>query len=339
MIDRALSLLVAVSLALLVWLYARSRDQEILDNVPIPVHIALPPGHADQYSLEINGPSEVPVAFSGPPNRIRELRGMLQRGEISVHVTLTVPEEPPDEARYLDRYLDTVRIDVGDLHVPPGITPMVLDGRNRIPVTLYRLVERRLPVQCDPALREGNGRVTLEPATVLVRGPQEVLDRVRAIPTQPFALPPQPEGASAARVSVGPVPLVTEIDGRPVRTTPGAVMVRVTPQPKVYEVEAPIQFLCPPDFPLRPKFIGDGRAGKVSLKVLGPAQDEPPAVFAFVDLTRAGGKFEPGNNLEPLRIQLPRDFQLAQDPPRMVAFELLPTDVASPRGAGVVSGP
>src|SRR5579885_3430069 len=143
MIDRALSLLVAVSLALLVWLYARSRDQEILDNVPIPVHIALPPGHADQYSLEINGPSEVPVAFSGPPNRIRELRGMLQRGEISVHVTLTVPEEPPDEARYLDRYLDTVRIDVGDLHVPPGITPMVLDGRNRIPVTLYRLVERR----------------------------------------------------------------------------------------------------------------------------------------------------------------------------------------------------
>ena len=31
MIDRCLSLFVAVSLALLVWLYARSRDQEVLD--------------------------------------------------------------------------------------------------------------------------------------------------------------------------------------------------------------------------------------------------------------------------------------------------------------------
>ena len=36
MFDRLLSALVATGLALLVWLYARSRDQEILDNVPVP---------------------------------------------------------------------------------------------------------------------------------------------------------------------------------------------------------------------------------------------------------------------------------------------------------------
>src|SRR5581483_1499481 len=43
MMDRMISIFVAVSLALLVWLYARSRDQEILDNVLLPVQVALPP--------------------------------------------------------------------------------------------------------------------------------------------------------------------------------------------------------------------------------------------------------------------------------------------------------
>src|SRR5262245_15229118 len=109
MLDRTLSLLVAVSLALLVWLYARSRDQEILDNVPIPVHIELPPGQADQFSLEITGPSQVTVAFAGTPARIRELRRMLQRGEVQVNVTLMVPQEFQDDGRYLDRYLEPGR--------------------------------------------------------------------------------------------------------------------------------------------------------------------------------------------------------------------------------------
>src|SRR5262249_9699701 len=41
MIDRLISFLVALSLAFLVWLYARSREQESLDNVPVPVQISL----------------------------------------------------------------------------------------------------------------------------------------------------------------------------------------------------------------------------------------------------------------------------------------------------------
>src|SRR4051812_19602846 len=102
MIDRMLSGLVALSLALLVWLYARSRDQEILDNVPIPVHVNLAASQADQYSLDLNGASQVMVSFSGPPARIRELRGILQRGELHVEYTLTVPEDRLHESRYSD---------------------------------------------------------------------------------------------------------------------------------------------------------------------------------------------------------------------------------------------
>src|SRR3954467_1639453 len=175
MFDRILSMLVALSLALLVWLYARSRDQEALDNVPVPVEGTLPPCQADIYHVELTGPTLVTASFSGPPLRIRELQGVLQRKELRVEVTLTVPDERLRESRYSD----TVVVESGDVHVPPGVTVLLSEGRNRIPVTLHRLVERRLPVRFDHAQEEPPGPVVLEPATVLVRGPKEVLDRAR----------------------------------------------------------------------------------------------------------------------------------------------------------------
>jgi hypothetical protein len=57
MLDRLLSALVALCLAFLVWLYARSRDQEILDNVPLPVSVTLAASQADEYSLEVTEPA------------------------------------------------------------------------------------------------------------------------------------------------------------------------------------------------------------------------------------------------------------------------------------------
>jgi hypothetical protein len=331
MIDRLISLTVALSLALLVWLYARSRDQEVLDNVPIPVTIELPPGQAEHFSLEVTGPSQVLMSFTGPPARIRDLRGMLQRGELHVRVTLTMPDDRAEDGHYLDRYLDTVHIDVADVHAPPGVTPMIIEGRNRIPVTLHRLVERRLPVRLDSSLEDRGGQITLEPATVQVRGPQEVLDRTRFILTQPVAAPPRGENPSKAAIAIGPVPLVTEIEGRAVRTTPGAVMVRWAPKPRVYDVKVPIHFLCPPNFPLRPKLIGEGRDGEVTVRVQGPDGPEEPKVVAYIDLTH--GNFLAGLNHESVKLQLPRHFQLAQEPPRPVAFELLATEVTT-RGLG-----
>src|SRR5947209_20023483 len=90
MLDRLLSSLVAVSLALLAWLYARSRDQEILDNVPIPVQLSLAPAQAEHYTLEVGGSEQVLVSFTGPPLRMRELRGLMQRNELTVAWTVAV---------------------------------------------------------------------------------------------------------------------------------------------------------------------------------------------------------------------------------------------------------
>jgi hypothetical protein len=337
MMDRLISAAVAVILGFLVWLYARSRDQELLDNVPIPVHISLAPGQVEQYDLEVTGPSQVLASFAGPPSRMRELRSLLQKGGLRVQVSLTVPQDRQNEGRYLD----TVRIDAADIHPPPGVRPSVAEGRNRIPVTLRRLVERRLPVRLDCAMEERITQMTLEPATALVRGPKEILDRTRVLPTQPYVLPARSESSSLQElVTAAAVPLVRELEGRPVRTMPATVAVKLTLRPRqtVYElVDVPVQFLCPANFPFRPQWQRD-RTGKITVRVLGPAGEDPPAVSAFIDLTDS--KFAMAGQYadEPLRLQLPKDFSLAQNPPRSAAFNLVPIPVDSGARPAVYGG-
>jgi hypothetical protein len=321
MFDRMLSLVVAVSLALLVWLYARSRDQEVLDNVPVPVQLVLSAELAEHYNLESAGNLHVMVSFSGPPVRIRELQGMLQRNELIVPINVTVPEERLRDSRYSD----TILVDGSDIHTPPGVTAVMVEGRNRVPLTMHRVIERRLPVRFDPIQDGPVGQIIIEPATVLVRGPQEVLERARMISTQPSELPARSMAMWPLNTAVGRVPLMEELEGRSVRVVPNRVTVRVPAEPhKTYELsEVPIHFLCPDDFALRPKFFGD-RTGRLTLRVEGPVQDEPPKVCPYVDLTR--GRFTAGRYHEPVQLQLPKGFQLAQDPPRGVAFELQPAD-------------
>jgi hypothetical protein len=331
MLDRLVSALVALSLAFLVWMYVRSRDQEILDNVMVPVQVLLSPGQAEQYELEVTGPSQVPASFMGPPSRIRELRGILQRGELRVDMIVAVPGDWPEESHYLD----TVRVESSDLRLPAGVIANVLEGRNRIPITIHRMVDRRLPVRLEQAPGERIAQVTFEPASVLVHGPQDTLDRVRAIPTQPFPLSSRSrQPASQEMVTADSIPLVTAIEGRSIRTVPGTVTAHITfqPQQKVYELtEVPVQFLCPANFSLRPLFV-DERAGKITLRIQGPPGEEAPAVHAFIDLSSR--KWEPGLNEEPLKLHLPKGFQLAQSPPRPVAFQLVPME-APTRATGI----
>jgi hypothetical protein len=321
MLDRIISTLVALCLAVLVWVYARSRDQELLDNVPLPVKVALAAHQEDHYDLEVGNAGQVMASFSGPPSRVRELSGLLQRNELRVEMTLVVPDERLNESRYSD----TVVVDSSDVHAPPGITVSMVEGRNRVPVTLHRLVERRLPVRFDHVGDEPPGTLMIEPATVLVRGPQEVLERARAVPTQPSELPTRPANALPSAAAVGRVTLVQELEGRPVRVEPPRVTVRVPAQTrKVYSLpDVPIRFLCPANFALRPAFYDD-RSSRVSLRVQGPAQEDAIRVHLFVDLTV--GRFDSGKQNEPLQIQLPKDFVLVDEAPRVVTFDLQPGD-------------
>src|SRR5262249_28715074 len=69
------------------------------------------------------------------------------------------------------------------------------------------------------------------------------------------------------------------------------------------------------------------RSGKVSLKIRGPARDDPPAVSVYIDLTR--GKFQEGLNHEPIEFRLPRGFHFIDQPSRVAGFELLPEEPAA----------
>jgi hypothetical protein len=326
MLDRFVSAAVALSMASLIWLYVRSRDQEILDNVPVPVQVSLAPGQEDLYECEVTGPAQVPVSFTGPPARIRELRNLLQRGEVHVPVTLAVPADRLGESKFID----SIRIDANDVHPPRGVIPLIVEGRNRVSVLLHRLIERQLPVRLEHTAAERFSQIVLEPASVLVRGPQEVLEQVRAIPTQPCSPPVESENIPRGVWKVDSIPLVQEINGRRIRATPTTVAARLTfqPQQKTYELtDVAVQFLCPPNFALRAVF-GDERVGKINVRLTGPAGEDVPAVVAFVDLT-AGRKWEPGLYEEPIKLQLPKDFQLAQTSQRSIAFQLVPNENAS----------
>src|SRR5262249_3651862 len=152
---------------------------------------------------------QVLMSFTGSPARVRELRGILQRGELHVELSVTVPDERLHESRYYE----TLHVETTDVHAPPGVTPMIVEGRNRVPVVLHRLIERRLPVRYDHSLADRIGPVHVEPDTVLVKGPQEVLDKATFIPTQPWVLPSRPPGSGLSDAAQARVPLVQELDG------------------------------------------------------------------------------------------------------------------------------
>jgi hypothetical protein len=313
----ALEAVVSACLAFLVWLYTHSRSGDSTDFVQVPVQIQLPPGQRDYFAVESQGPTRVNVMFSGPQARIRELRRKIQRGAVQANITLAVP----DEKLYESSYPDTVRVSIADISVPPGVTVELSEDNPGIPVTIHRLTERVLPVRLEVTGDVRVSQVKLEPTTVTVRGPKAVLDRAAFIHTQPCSLEAE-SGAGPDPVVRDQVDLVTELEGRPIQTSPRAVQLRcrVAPKQRVYELhDVPVHFLCPVNFPLRPRFTAE-RPGKISLRVIGPAVEGPPPVLAFVDLT--SGNYARGRNLEPVRLQLPKDFQPVYNTPPLVAFTL-----------------
>lgn len=317
-----MELVVALSLALLVWIYTRSREESSLDHIEVPVKMSLAPGMAGKYELQVNGASRIPMSFTGPPSRIRELRRNIQRGQLHVTVQVAVPEENSNE----NTYHDVVRIEPERVPVPPGVVTVIAEGHNSIRYTLHRLAERHLPVQLDYTGELKISQIKLDPPTVLVRGPKDVLDRARAISTQPHNITLPADAAARNAFLEGQASLVRELDGRPVQTTPSSITFRykVHSPKKTYTLtDVPVRFLCPADFAWLPRFA-DPKMSKVTLKVRGPAGEEPPSVTAFLDLS--GADLCSGRNVLPLRIHVAPEFQLVNEPPRLIAFYLDPVD-------------
>jgi hypothetical protein len=313
----ALELAVAVCLACLVWLYIHNRARSAIDRVAVPVQVQVAGPQRDQYSVEVPPSRLVYASFTGPYSRIRDIRRKLQRGALKANLTLTIPEQQLAEPTFTT----TLHVDEEAFGVPVGVKVEVAD--DSIPVTVHRLAERTLPVKLECTGDARVAEISIEPASVLVRGPKAVLDRASFVPTQPYAVQVSADAPARADAEVrDQVALVTELDGRPIQTNPATVQFRLkaAPKQKIHELaNVPIHFLSPKNSPWRPRFATD-KDGKVTLKLIGPATDQAPPVLAFVDLT--SGNLARGRNLEPLRLQLPKDFQLVQPATPLVAFYL-----------------
>src|SRR5262249_9716500 len=185
--------------------------------------------------------------FTGPPSRIRELRRKLQRRLVQVAVALTVPEERQNDSSYRN----SVRIEAANIPVPPGVMAIVAEEGNTIPYTVHRLPERLLPVRLDYAGEARLSQVKVEPATVMVRGPKDILDRIWSLSTQPYVLPSPPDALGGNTLVRGQVSLVSELEGRPLQVTPKSVSFsfHVKPKQKVFELKRGAGvFLVPAEF-------------------------------------------------------------------------------------------
>lgn len=333
-LDRFSSLAISFALAVLAWLYGSGRDQEILEHIHLPVHVQLPISESENYSLETMGTSRVGVSFSGSPIKVRELRESLQRNEITVQVTYQVPVERANEAKYGD----TLVVSEEDIPVPLGLRVRIVEGKNRIQVNISKLVEKALPVRLESGI-EGSLAIQalVEPAVVLVKGPQEIMERAKFISTLPANLALSKLGGMGAQGMGVKVPLVEELEGRPIRVNPSKVSVKLIPEPqKTYDLaDIPIRFLTPPDFAYRPKFLDD-RSGKVDVRIQGPVLTELPKVIAYIDLTAKTGVA--GLNVETIRLVLPRDFYQLEEIPKERTIELIPVEPVK-KNLGAINSP
>jgi hypothetical protein len=310
-------LLISLCFAFIVWLYIHSRGQQTLERVQIPVVVQLPPHQRDHFAIELPGSPKITASFSGSASRLRDLHRKIESGKVQAVVTYMISEDRQNESSICD----ILRVESSHLRVPPGVFAELHEESVPLPITVHRIVERTLPAKLEYSGDVRLSQLKLEPATVLVRGPKAVLDRAQYAPTAPYVFSkPSEDLAESETRDVAEV--VTELEGRPIQTTPKQVTFKAKVQPKkrIYDVaDLPIQFLTPPGFPFRVRFQ-DEKAAKTTLKVVGPTGEENPPVLAFVDLTK--GSFSPGRNLEPLRLQLPKEFHPLDARPILVTFVL-----------------
>lgn len=332
MFDRVFTPVIALGLGFLVWLYIRSRDEAVYEP-EIPVIIQVAPSQQDFLHLDQPELPPVPIAFTGPPSRIREVRSLFREGALRIQHTLTVPDNRlQDQAARVEM---TLTLDTSSLRLPPGVNAVIPTFKNRVSVVLKRIVEKQLPVRLNHTAGDRLQQPEIEPSHVLVRGPKEVLDKATVVLTELYVPPASDDVARPVKV-LGPlrIALVSKLGEEPVTVTPSEVQFRVTlkgPQ-RIHELEnVPVHFLTPANFPFKVQFLNE-RAGTISLKLRGPTTEERPQVFPYVNL--AARKFGPGLNAdEPIRVVLPPGCSLVEELPK-ISFQLVPIDSEVKPAAG-----
>lgn len=326
MIDRYfITPIIALGLAFLVWVYLRSRDQEV-QSYPIPVEVSIDPQQSDRYIFDSKPENQtVRVKFFGLPSRLREVKELVEGHNLVIRKVVRVPTEV--DLRQDNEYQEVVQFESSALTLPLGVHADINPVEGRLQVKLRRMMERT--IQLQPMVITGTAQyevdnIRLEPSTVKVFGPKSVLEQMTQLVLDPWQ-PRLPAGLTMTEEEVsGSVRLPDKIKQEPVRTVPDRVEIRARLKPalRVYEVnDVSISFLCPANFPYRPVFTAERHGAIAQLKIRGPL-NRSPEVRAYIDLT-ARPNLKPGLYPdEAIMIDLPNGYFLAQEPPRLSAFKL-----------------
>jgi len=335
---------IALGLAFLIWVYLRSRDQEV-QVYSIPVEISIAAEQADRYVFDSRPDTKLRVKFYGLPARLRTVKDMVELGELVLRKVVRVP--PEVDQRLDNEYQEVLQLDASTIlaALPLGVHAEINPAEGRIPVGLKRIVVKTLVLQHN-VLPIGSqymldGAPVLTPSTVTVRGPKSVLDEVSKLvldpwqPTPPGGLDVTKEGSIelSSRLRVP-----TKIGAATVTVTPETVDLRVKVKAalQVYELtDVPIHFLCPADFPFRPQFPAESHS-TCKLRVRGPANKTPEA-RAYIDLPALAQQQQLKHGIYPdvvISVDLPNGYFLVGDPPKLSAFKLVQLESGPTKAAG-----
>ncbi|HQR44145.1 MAG TPA: hypothetical protein PLX97_15725, partial [Gemmatales bacterium] len=146
MFDRyVITPVIALGLAFLVWVYLRSRDQEV-QSYPIPVEVSLDPQQADRFSFDSKPENQtVRVKFYGLPSRLREVKDQVESHALVIRQIVRVPAVI--DQRQDNEYQDVIQFDSTSLALPLGVHADINPVEGRLQIKLRRMMERTVQLQ------------------------------------------------------------------------------------------------------------------------------------------------------------------------------------------------
>lgn len=288
----------SIAVALGLW-FVVAGEQTVERSVRVPLELGNRP---DQLELIENPPATVDVRVRGASG----LLGQLAPGDVVAMVDLS-------QARAGRRFFHLTR---GQVRAPFGIE--VVDVT---PATVSLRFEpsgsRRVPVEPviegEPATGYVVARVSVEPATVVVAGPESALQRLKEVGTEPVSV----AGARAPvreAVSIG----VADASLRLESPLDAKVTVEIQPSPVERQMT---------QVPVHLHNTGRGLSAQVvppavAATVRGPrgVVDDlrPDSVAAFVDLAGLG----PGRYNLSVRVERPEGFDVVRTVPATVQVRI-----------------
>jgi len=307
--------LLSLALALVIWFGARSRLREET-HLSVPLKVIVPSG----FQIVHESWDKIDLRVSGP----RSLIARLSRDEDYLRMTVLLSQEELEESsvevEVSPDWLNIARGELVQLHVrdiSPRVVRILASEQMEKELTVKPLWSGKPPAGYEVA------RVTAQPSSVLVRGPDLVLDKLSEIETEETFVWDLKGSMTRPRALLREKSLELE-SGESVRVMlrPSQPRVHVTVEIRSQEGEkslrdVPVHVLLPPGFPYDVDVPRE--EASVSVVVAGPQEDlrkvDRESLLVFV---RADGlareKIEPGGNArykESVHALPPRDLAVS----------------------------